>query len=265
MTRRAYIAAIDNYPDPYKTLNDLNDLADLQNTLIPKGFSISSHTDAFATRANILASLTNLVTQAVSGDSIFFAFFGHGSWFNGPYGRAECICPVDVFQGGLIADYELQAILAMLPAGVTCEVLLGNCYAGTGTSQAAMPEKKEGKAGKKEIQVIQPLCIPGPMPYNPDEAEQIFGPAPKVAVPVESMNHILNAACRRDQLSYGVLTGGKHRGLYPLYWCYAIRNFPTKTRAQIDAWVTPYVKAVVPTQEPQLEGPSAELAQLPFT
>lgn len=260
MTRRAYIAAIDNYPDPYKCQNNLNDLVDLQNTLIPKGFSISSQTDAYATRANILASFTSLITQAVSGDSIFAAFFGHGSWFNGPYGRAECICPVDVLQGGLIADYELQAILAMLPAGVTCEVLLGNCYAGTGTSRMAMVEEK-GREDKKKIRVTKPLCIPGPMPYTLGEVM----PAPRVAVPVESMNHILNAACRRDQLSWGVWTGGKHRGLYPLYWCYAIRNFPTKTRAQIDAWVTTFVEAVVPAQEPQLEGPSAELAQLPFT
>jgi hypothetical protein len=260
VTRRAYIAAINDYLDPYDLLNPLNDLADLQNTLIPKNFLINSQTDAYATRANILASLTNLVTQAVSGDSIFFGFFGHGSWFNGPYGCAECICPSDINPqtgANLIADYEIQAILAMKPAGVTCDVLLGNCYSGTGTSRSMA----EGKDGKKGIKIEQPQCIPGPLPYKIGKA----GIAPKVAVPVESMNHVLHAACRRDQLAYGVLTGGKHRGLYPLYWCYAIRNFPTKTRAQIDAWVTPYVKAVVPTQEPQIEGPSTELAQLPFT
>jgi len=262
VTRRAYIAAINNYPDPYDLLNPLEDLADLQNTLIPKGFSISSQTDAYATRANILASLTSLVTQAVSGDSIFFGFFGHGSWFNGPYGRAECICPSDINPqtgANLIADYEIQAILAMKPEGVTCDVLLGNCYSGTGTSRSMVASK----GSKKAIRIEQPQCIPGPLPYTIGKSGSGIGQ--KVAVPVESMNHVLHAACRRDQLAYGVLTGGKHRGLFPLYWCYAIRNYPNKTRAQIDAWVTTYVKAVVPTQEPQIEGPSAELAQLPFT
>ena len=115
--KKSLIIGIDKYPSPYTTKNNINDLLDLQNTLLAKGFSISVLTDYQATRSNILAALQNIVSNATSSDNLVIAFFGHGSYVAGnePDGRTECICPVDVMSGNLITDDELAAILAGLP------------------------------------------------------------------------------------------------------------------------------------------------------
>ena len=252
--KRALIIAIGSgYPDPYKLRDSLNDKDDLTATLAAKGFAVTSIIDAQATRANVLAGYRSMVSNANPGDSIVLAFFGHGSWFNGPYGVAQCICPVDVFQGGLIADYELAGILAGLKPGTTCDFINGACFSGTSTRALA------AQSGSKQFTKLFVHQIPGPL--KPSKKIALL----KAAVPVPGMKESAWNACRKDQLSYGGLSGGKYRGVYPLYLCWALRAYPTYTRAQIDAIVSQYVKAAVTGQDPQLEGTPAELAQLPFS
>jgi len=257
--RKAFIAAINAYPAPIPIRQgSLNDLADLTNTLQIRGFtSLSSVTDGAATRFGILTGLTALVQGAVSGDSILFAFVGHGT----PGG----ICPVDTnpYTGAnVIWDHEIGSILDGLPAGVTCDVLLGCCYAGTGTRAMAeaMPLLSEKKGEFKEklpkirkLIKAQPFDIP-------------IQPTPKVAVPVPDMNHCLFAASSENGLAWEVrMTDGSVRGLHTIWFCYVVRNALTWSRAQVDSYVSAKVKLTVPTQNPQLEGSASELAQVPFT
>jgi hypothetical protein len=273
--RKAFIVAIGSAYIPPITprQGSLNDLADLQTTLATKrGFTqFSSVTDGAANRSGILAGLTSLVQGAVSGDSIMFAFFGHGT----PGG----ICPVDVNPNtgaNVIWDHEINAILYTLPFDVTCDVLLGCCYAGTGTrslEEMHASDLLEGK-GNPEYPTVQYIrggkhdfkekppkiktVIPG---------ESIDIPIrPKVAVPVESMNHCLFAASAENGLAWEVrMKDGSVRGLHTLWWCYAIRNALTWSRTQVDSYVSAKVKLTVPTQDCQVEGPASELAQVPFT
>ena len=253
MAKKAFIVAIDAYPSPYTLRSCLNDLADLQTTLQSKGFTVTSIKNSMAKKASILAGLSSLVAGAVSGDSIVFAFFGHGSYVAGPEpdGRTECICPYDVFSGRLIRDDELAAILAGIRPGVACDVILGSCYSGTGTR--AISESIE------ENPIIGDYRQPYFMPVSTAEPPEM-----KAVVPVPAMNHVLWAACRDNQTAYEVLSGGKYRGLFPLYLCWALRNFPTYTRAQVDAVVSSYVSGVIASQVPQTEGQAADLAALPF-
>jgi hypothetical protein len=91
-------------------------------------------------------------------------------------------------------------------------------------------------------------------------------PIPKSVVPVEGLNHCLFAASSEDGLAWEVrMKDGSVRGLHTLWWCYAVRNALTWSRAQIDSYVSAKVKLTVPTQDPQLEGTASELAQIPFT
>lgn len=248
--RKAFAAAIAaGYPDPYKRNAPINDLADLVATLGPKGFAISSLTEAAATRSAILAGLQALVSGASPGDSLVFAFFGHGSYVAGPEpdGRTECICPVDVFSAGPITDDQIAAILAGLPAGVSCDVLLDCCYSGTGTREVSdLPKEHKWKS-------LRPFGIPGPLKAA----------ASRSSVPVSGMNHVLWAACKANQLAYEGVSGGKWRSIYSAYILYAWRNYPTYSRSQADAWAYPRVKAVS-GQECQLEGDPGELAQVVF-
>jgi hypothetical protein len=201
-----------------------------------------------------MAGLTALVQNAVSGDSIMFAFFGHGT----PGG----ICPVDVNPNtgaNVIWDYEIGAILAGLPAGVTCDVLLGCCYAGTGTRAMAevMPLMTEKQGEFKE----KPPKIKKVIPSQILDFSQ-----PMLAVPVEGLNHCLFAASAENGLAWEVrMKDGSVRGLHTLWFCYVLRNALTWSRAQVDSYVSAKVKLTVPDQNCQVEGPASELAQVPFT
>jgi len=253
--RKAFIAAINAYIPPITPRQgSLNDLADLQNTLSTKrGFtSFASVADGTATRSNTLAGLTSLVQGAAPGDSIFFGFIGHGT----PGG----ICPVDTNPqtgANVIWDHEIKAILDGLPAGVTCDVLLGCCYAGTGTRAITQPISIAlGMDGKEKLPKIKKV-LPG---YT------LELPLPKVAVPVEGLNHCLFAASSENGLAYEVrMNDGSIHGLHTVWWCYAVRNALTWSRAQIDSYVNTKVHLTVPTQNCQVEGTSQELAQVPFT
>lgn len=255
MTRLAYLGAINAYPSPYQLQGQINSLNDLHTTLIGKGFSVTTQTDAAATKANILANLSALVSQTQNGDSAVFGLFGHGSYIlggNEPDGRIECFCAYDVFQGGLITDDEFAAILANVRPGVASfEVVLGCCYSGTGTRAVA------AKSGEIE-QYKKALCIPGPL-------KAPVAKAAKASVPVAGMTHVLWAACRADQTAWEVLTTNGIFNLHELYLGYAWRNYANYTRNAVNNWITARVMAFMPSQEPQIEGTSAELAQAPFT
>jgi hypothetical protein len=89
---------------------------------------------------------------------------------------------------------------------------------------------------------------------------------PKVAVPVEGLNHCLFAASSEDGLAWEVrMKDGSIHGLHTVWLCYAMRNALTWSRAQLETYTTTKVQQLVPSQIPQLEGPASELAQVPFT
>lgn len=253
--RKAFIAAINAYQAPYKRQSCLNDAVDLHTTLQNKrGFtSFVTLLDGAATRAAIMAQLQALVGGAVSGDSIFFAFFGHGTPGSG-------ICPVDINPStgaNVIWDYEIGAVLAGKPAGVTVDVLLGCCYAGSGTRSIAEPPKESKflEGFSEKLPKTSRLAKVEPMTFPAMQA--------RASVPVPGMNHCLFAAS--SGLAYDCISGGLYRGLHTVWWCYVMRNALTYSRTKIDSYTAAKVKLTAPTQNPLVEGTSTELAQIPFT
>ncbi|MCK9571280.1 caspase family protein [Candidatus Pacearchaeota archaeon] len=253
MTRKALIVGVNAYQTPYQLRSCLNDATDLQTTLQNKrGFAqFATLLDGAATRSAILAQLQSLVSNAVSGDSIMFAFFGHGTPGSG-------ICPVDIDPNtgtNVIWDYELGNILSQMPAGVTCDVLLGCCYSGGGT-RSSLPSQggKIDTKFKEKLPKASKLIKIEPMTFPVQPA--------KTSIPVAGLNHCLFAASTGS--AYECISGGLYRGLHTVWWCYVVRNALTWTRSQIDAYVTTKVHLTAPTQNPVVEGTSTELAQQPF-
>lgn len=234
---------IDSYPMPYDLRSCVNDMNDLCNTLRLKNFSIRTLSNNMATRSEILAQLTRLVQEAVSGNTISFGFFGHGSTVNGH----QCICPVDVLTNGPIMDYEIANIFSGLKDGVKLEVILGSCYSGGATSNTNIPNES--------IHISKPYFMPLEGSIESSSSNIINN----------NLGYVLWAACREDQNSWEVVADGVYRGLYPVYLCWALQTYPNYTRRQIDQLVTSLVLAVVSTQEPQLICSSIKLDQLPFT
>ncbi|KAI9176120.1 hypothetical protein H9P43_006485 [Blastocladiella emersonii ATCC 22665] len=77
--------------------------------------------DAPVTRDQILAGLRSMIDQAQPGDSLLFSFAGHGSQI---ISDAEPYDSVILARDGQITNDEIRAVLADLPAGVTCTLCL---------------------------------------------------------------------------------------------------------------------------------------------
>lgn len=69
-------------------------------------------------------------------------------------------------------------------------------------------------------------------------------------------------ACGAGQLAWWGYSAGLERSIFSLYLCYALRQYPTKTAAQIMPLVKGWVTAMIPGQTPQLDGPGTSV--IPF-
>jgi len=99
-----------------------------------------STTDAIypsPTKAKIIENLKWLVSDAKSGDVLFFHFSGHGAQEKDPRGYEEdglneCILPLDYTSSGIITDDLLsEVIVEGLPDGVRLTCVLDMCHSGS--------------------------------------------------------------------------------------------------------------------------------------
>jgi hypothetical protein len=95
------------------------------------------HPAAWPTRQNILWHAHALAAGGVAGDSLFFAFSGHGAQVRDPAGDEddgmnETILPCDHGSVGMIVDDELNAALINpLQANVKLHALIDACHSGS--------------------------------------------------------------------------------------------------------------------------------------
>eukprot|EP00401_Gymnodinium_catenatum_P041233 CAMPEP_0117559332 /NCGR_PEP_ID=MMETSP0784-20121206/53305_1 /TAXON_ID=39447 /ORGANISM="" /LENGTH=419 /DNA_ID=CAMNT_0005356705 /DNA_START=202 /DNA_END=1461 /DNA_ORIENTATION=+ len=88
---------------------------------------------------NIRKGLSWLLSDAVEGDKLFFAYSGHGSQFPSRTesdGQNECICPLDCMEApwpkNIILDDELNDdFFKRLPASVECVCIFDCCHSAT--------------------------------------------------------------------------------------------------------------------------------------
>lgn len=266
-SKKVLIAAINNYPFPYQLNAPLNSAADWLNYFQGKGFSCTALLDGYATKSNIINNLQSLVSGAYSGDVISFCFFGHGSYITDisgdeEDGKDEGICPIDVFQGGFISDDELRSIFTNLRSGVTLEIFLDSCYAGTGT--------RLSKSNLNLNKNLKSHNIPGPLKIDnyikfesktKSKSKKVDKNPEKVAI-IPVINHILWAACKDSETSWEGIVNGVYRGLFEYWMLKCLRTYSTKTRSWMIAWVQLRCGS---TQTPQLECPITENSQIPFT
>ena len=127
-----------NYLGTANQLNGcINDVHDVGNYLIGKGFTIKQITDLTPqkpTKSTILAEFKNLLQSSISGDVLYFMFSGHGSTQKDTNndeasGIDELIIPVDLLP---IVDDDLKSIIYQyLQSGVTLIALFDSCFSGT--------------------------------------------------------------------------------------------------------------------------------------
>jgi metacaspase-1 len=248
--KKALIVGINAYPAPNTLHGCVNDAMDCKATLEARGFACTMVLDAQATKAGILAGLNALVNGAQSGDSLVFAYSGHGSQVRDVSGDEtdgwdEVICPVNWPQ--YVSDDDLRGIFNRLPAGTILDVFLDSCHSGTGTREILEPG----------------ITIKALPPLMKKRHTSKKGKVNKAIVLVPGLNHCLQAGCADNQTSAEVSMGGVPRGAFSYYEYKAIRA--GYTRAGAITYAEQRLAALGLNQVPQLEATQSESTQMPFT
>jgi hypothetical protein len=168
---RAVLVGINYVGTPNQLNGCVNDTIHLQSLLKTGGADIDIHmlNDAgyngqrqppagshMPTKANILAELEWLVSDAVAGDRLLFHFSGHGTQTidrsgDEEDGMDEALCPVDFnacgdWEQGLIIDDDIKNYIARLPEGVSMTLVLDACHSGSAADlRYSYPDIATGK------------------------------------------------------------------------------------------------------------------------
>jgi hypothetical protein len=277
MAAKALLVGINDYaphgaggPDLRGCVNDVRDAANTflaLGVVTPRPANLRILTDNRATRANILNGLQWLLTPTRGVDRLIFHYSGHGTWCVDTSGdeadrRDEAICPHDFSTAGPIIDDELRKVFSNLKPGITLEVILDSCFAGTATrdlTAAAAPAGTEVTIRFVEPPVDQAFFVHA----NPTaKVNSFLRGAARVVAPAPGMNHILWAACRDNQTSAEANIGGVYRGIFSYCYFKALRRAGIHVqRRRLDALVTNAIHNMGYAQVPQLECDPAELGQ----
>jgi uncharacterized caspase-like protein len=214
MSRKALCVGINNYPG---TANDLsgcvNDAKDWAATLKTRGYDVTLVLDDKATRANMVAELTKLVTSAAKDDVLVFTFSGHGSWVpdddgDEADGRDEMLCPYDINQQQYLMDDDLAEIFAKKAAGVRLHFISDSCHSGSVSKFAPIgPEV----AQQPKVRFLNP---------------EVFLPKSKIAAvrrvalgrtTIQKYPALLAAACKDLEYSWDASFNGRPNGAFTYY------------------------------------------------
>jgi hypothetical protein len=251
-------------------VNDANDMAELLRK--QPGFTRQSVTvlaDADATKANVMAKLTDLVGKAKSGelDHVVFSFSSHGTQVPDQNGDEkvdhvdEAFACHDIASHGadwdrdtVIVDDELNALLADIPSGVLVEVVLDTCHSGTGLKDIDLLPGRRPK-------FLPPPTVKGVRRVAAASDGQSYRDLVKAA-PAGS-RPVLFAACQADQTSADAYFDGRYNGAFTYYFLRALVNGGAPSRADLLKTVSSGLRGGDFEQRAQLEA-SPKAKRAPF-
>ncbi|MCC9077557.1 caspase family protein [Litorilinea aerophila] len=273
----ALLVGIDRYANPSQAPHLRGCVADVEGTysLLVQQFGVpEAHIrlltarmdgreppERLATRENIIQGWRTHLSQAGPGDHAFFHYSGHGSQArsidpNEPDGYDETLVAHDSRTPGVydIIDKELAALIREVEQrGAQVTVFLDCCHSGSGTRLApseSAPRVRQCPPDLRE-RPFETL-LPGLTPGSGTRGTR----SPSGWVPLG--NHLLLAGCRDEELSheYQVPTTGQWQGVTSYFFHNALANLhPDMTWADLHDRVQTQVRAIYPSQSPQLEGP----------
>ena len=249
-------------------VNDANDMAAMLRTR--PGFSrrnITVLTDADATKANVMAKLTDIMGKAKAGklDHVLFSFSSHGTQVPDKNGDEtvdhvdEAFACYDIRSAGndwdldtVIVDDELHALLSDLPKNVLVEVFLDTCHSGTGLKDL-LPGQRARFLPPPTRRGMQRLA-PKPDPKGFQELVKSTPAATRA---------VLFAGCKSDQTSADAYFDGRYSGAFTYYFLKALNADPAASRSALLNTTSASLRAGDFTQRAQLEAsPKAKRAGL---
>lgn len=263
-SQRALCVGINKFQNyPQAALNGcVNDAADIVSVLKRHmGFTdedIISLTDDQATKANIMATLTEMVDGAKKGryNYLFFSISSHGTQVpdldEDELDKAdEAFCPTDLAQKGdvwdpahIITDDELNDLFIQLPSSVVLECVFDTCHSGTGLKAIDfLLDRKPRFMPPPSLEAFKQ--IKDYMPRGMAESLKAKG---------IGLQHTLWSGCRSDQTSADARISGAWHGAFTYYLCQNINKSQNKlTRQELLEMVRVDLEKGMYTQIPQLE------------
>lgn len=127
---------INRYGEGADLAGCVNDCIDWSVALKGRGAQVHTLTDRGATRAAIETLMAELAATLRRGQTGVITFSGHGTWVpdidgDEPDRRDEALCPVDVWDSGVITDDRLFEIFTSRPAGARLIFISDSCHSGS--------------------------------------------------------------------------------------------------------------------------------------
>jgi hypothetical protein len=159
--RRALCVGIDDYPEPNKLTGCVRDTTLWQEVLSAANFEVKLLPNQSATRANIVAELSSLVTSSKAGDVLVFHYSGHGTQVpdtdgDEEDGQDEALVPIDFEVGAFLVDDDIRAILNLLPQRVNMTIFVDCCHSGTITRMLGRNSSETAMKGARYLKKTSP-------------------------------------------------------------------------------------------------------------
>ena len=208
MIDRALCIGINAYGNGSDLAGCVNDAQEWAVLLSQRGAQGVQLFDGDATRWNILAAMTTLVRQLGRGQTGVITYSGHGTWVpdedgDESYHRDEALCPVDLWDNGVITDDELFEVFTSRVYGSRLVFISDSCHSGT-VNRFASPLRPTGR----RVRFLPPAAfLDG---ARLDRARAL----PAVRAGRSRTSALTLAGCRDDEFSYDASFDGRANGAF---------------------------------------------------
>jgi len=242
--KKALCVGINNYPGISNDLKGcVNDANDWANLLEFSGFAIEKLLNAQATRRNILNALSDLVTNATSGDQIAFTYSGHGTSVADTSGdEVDSYDEALYVYDGVLLDDELRTMIQKLDPDAHLVVISDSCFSGTVTRALNTDTARPRYIKTDDI------------PAKATLKKRFLADA--------EMIEILISGCSDSEYSYDASLNGRWNGAMTAYALSVIRK--GQTYNEFYAALRNSLPSSEYPQTPQLEGSDANKNRMVF-
>lgn len=267
MAKKALCIGINNYPGTHMDLQGcVNDAQDWTNVLQSHGFVVSALLDQQATKAAMMGALSDLVNNAVVGDSLVITFSGHGTYQPDKDGDEvdgldEALCPYDVqTKGEALTDDEIHTIFKARKLGVKLVLISDSCHSGTVTRAAAAEPEADAPRPR-----FMPMGNWLPDKDLPRSRSGGIAPiinlsgtsSPFLAAYAKNEDDLLLSGCQEgpNNFSYDAKIAGRYNGAFTYYALKTLKN--PGANATYQDWheaIRRYLPSASYPQTPQIFG-----------
>ena len=267
MSKKALCIGINDYPGTHMDLQGcVNDAQDWAAALAARGYATTSLLDSQATKAEMVAAMSDLIGAAVKGDTVVITYSGHGTYQpdtdgDEADGLDEALCPYDIqLKHAALTDDEIHDIFLSRKPGVRLLLISDSCHSGTVTRAA--PADPEADGARPRFMPMGNWLPDDQLPKTRAGGVAAHVAAPSSASPFlraysRQLGDLLLAGCKEgpNNFSYDARINGRFNGAFTYYALKTLKALPPD--ATYTAWhkaIVKYLPSASYPQSPQLVG-----------